>query len=64
MYIIYIYIYIYIHTYMCKHFDNHIVNGIRRKTNQKLKQHYVIRKTFLTLLFVTTHSSGCAKADV
>ena len=31
MYIIYMYIYIY--TYMCKHFDNHIVNGIRRKTN-------------------------------
>ena len=49
MYIIYINIYIYIyilyiytHThmciYVCKHyFDNHIVNGIRRKTNQKLK---------------------------
>ena len=29
--------------YVCKHyFDNHIVNGIRRKTNQKLKpEHYV-----------------------
>ena len=45
MYInIYIYIiYVYMHTYVCKYsFDNHIVNGIRRKTNQKLKpEHYV-----------------------
>ena len=65
MYILYIYvIYIYIYTYVCKYsFDNHIVYGIRRKTNQKLKPEH-LHKTFRTSQFVTAHSCGCAKADV
>ena len=38
IYIYYIYTHTHICIYVCKHyFDNHIVNGIRRKTNQKLK---------------------------
>ena len=58
MYIIYIY------TYVCKYsFDNHVVYGIRRKTNQKFKPEH-LRKTFRTSQFVTAHSCGCAKADV
>ena len=38
IYIIYIYTHTHMCIYVCKHyFDNHIVNGIHRKTNQKLK---------------------------
>ena len=69
--IIYVYVYIYIYIYICNiytyvfkySFDNHIVYGIRRKTNQKLKPEH-LHKTFRTSQFVTAHSCGCAKADV